>query len=90
MTTTPTLGGSAPRHASCVAEVPIFAGLSPEEQAGVARRARAVTLRDGEQFYGPGDARPRLGVVHRGRLKVTSLTADGHERLIRVLGPGDV
>lgn len=84
------LVASTPTHASCVAGVPIFAGLSPEEQARVARRARAVTLHDGERLYGPGDARPRLGVVHRGRLKVTSLTADGHERLIRVLGPGDV
>lgn len=81
---------ATPAHAPCVAEVPIFSGLSAQEQLEVARRARALTLRDGERFYGPGDARPRLGVVHRGRLRVTRLTADGRERLIRVLGPGEV
>ena len=79
-----------PRHAPCVAEVPIFSGLSAQEQLDVARRARAVTLHDGERFYGPGDPRPRLGVVHRGRLRVARVSADGRERLIRVLGPGDV
>lgn len=79
-----------PAHAPCVAEVPIFSGLRPEEQLEVARRARPTTLRDGERFYAPGDPRARLGVVHRGRLKVTRLGADGRERLIRVLGPGDV
>ena len=90
MTSTGTRPTPAPRHTPCVAEVPIFADLTADEQVEVARRARAVTLHDGERFYGPGDPRPRLGVVHRGRLKVTRLTADGKERLIRVLGPGDV
>ena len=77
-------------HATCVSTVPIFSGLDDHEQAEVARRARATTLRDGEWFQGPGDPEPRLGVVHRGRLRVTSLTADGRRRLLRVLGPGDV
>ena len=32
----------------------------------------------------------REDFVHRGRLRVTSQTADGRRRLLRVLGPGDV
>jgi CRP/FNR family transcriptional regulator len=70
--------------------VPVFAGLTPAEQLDVARLARPVRLHDGERLYGPGDPRPRLAVVHRGRLRVSRPTADGRDRVLRVVGPGEV
>ncbi|WP_347348799.1 Crp/Fnr family transcriptional regulator [Nigerium sp.] len=76
-------------HDRCVARVPIFAGLSEGDQDLVTGLARPLLLRAGEEAYaGSGDG-PRLLVVHAGRLTVYRPAADGGERLLRVLGPGD-
>ncbi len=68
--------------------VPIFAGLSAPDQERVAGVARPLHLAEGEVASQPGfDA--QLIVVHTGRLKISRLSADGSEQLIRVLGPGE-
>lgn len=75
---------------SCVARVPVFAGLSPEQQAEVARHVRPVTVAAGEQVVRAGGPSSRLFVVHEGQVKVSRTSAAGHETILRVLGPGDV
>lgn len=74
---------------SCVAIVPLFAGLTPEEQDEVAMHARPIRRSAGETIRQPGDDVSHLLVVHRGRLKVSHLSPGGQERLLRVLEPGD-
>lgn len=69
----------------CVARVPVFAALAPEDQARVAALARPTRLAAGEAT---GDE-PRLVVVHEGRLKITRVASGGTERIVRVLGPGE-
>lgn len=73
---------------TCVSRVPIFAGLSAQDQERVAALARPLHLREGEGASPPGSAAP-LMVVHTGQLKISRLSADGSEQLIRVLGPGE-
>lgn len=73
---------------SCVSQVPVFAGLSAHDQERVTGLARPILLGKGEVAYSPGTA-ARLIVVHTGRLKISRLSADGSEQLIRVLGPGE-
>lgn len=73
----------------CVARVPIFRGLSHEEQIGVSRLARPRQLAKGEALYLTGDPTSRLLIVHSGTVKITRTEAGGREHLIRVLGPGD-
>jgi CRP/FNR family transcriptional regulator len=68
----------------------VFAGLSGEQQAEVARRARPVTVAAGEALTRAGEPTSRLFVVHVGRVKVRHLTADGRESIVRVVGPGEV
>ncbi len=68
--------------------VPIFAGLSTLNQDRVAGLARPLHLGEGEVASQPGSA-ALLMVVHTGRLKISRLSADGSEQLIRVLGPGE-
>ncbi len=80
---------SHPPGTSCVAIVPLFAGLSPEEQDEVATYARPMRRRAGETIHQPGDDASHLLVVHKGRVKVSHLSAGGQERLLRVLEPGD-
>jgi CRP/FNR family transcriptional regulator len=72
-----------------VAIVPLFKGLSPEEQDEVATHARPIRRRRGEAIHRPGDDVSHLLVVHRGRVKISHLAANGHEQLLRVLEPGD-
>lgn len=73
---------------TCVARVPIFAGLSASDQVRVAALARPIRLSEGDLASSPtSDA--QLMVVHTGRLRISRLSADGAEHLIRVLGPGE-
>lgn len=74
---------------SCVAIVPLFQGLSPEEQDEIARHARPMRRRRGEAIHRPGDDVSHLLVVHRGRIRISHLAASGHEQVLRVLEPGD-
>ncbi len=73
----------------CVAVVPLFRELRHEEQVEVAGVARPRSLAKGEQVYGAGSDASQLLVVHTGRVKISRIAADGHEQIVRVLGPGD-
>src|SRR5665648_1265033 len=75
---------------TCVSRVPVFAGLSANDQQRVAGLARPTRVRAGEVAYSADDELSQLMVVHTGRLKIFRLSADGSEQLIRVLGPGEL
>ncbi|WP_291382837.1 Crp/Fnr family transcriptional regulator [Demequina sp.] len=74
---------------TCVARVPVFAGLSTADQQRVAGLARPRRLSDGETAYSADDEVAQLVVVHTGYLKIFRLAADGNEHLFRILGPGE-
>lgn len=69
--------------------VPLFQGLSYDEQLEVARVARPTRLDRLQQVYGARSDVSQLMVVHTGRVKISRTSPDGHEQIIRVLGPGD-
>ena len=73
----------------CVSRVPIFQGLSLEQQRDVATLARPTPVRRDERLYGAGEQVSQLLVVHSGRVKISRVDAAGHEQIVRVLGPGD-
>ncbi|GGK75164.1 Crp/Fnr family transcriptional regulator [Ornithinimicrobium pekingense] len=83
------------RHAAsaqedlCVARVPLFSGLTHDQQLEVAAVARPTRVDRGEQLYAAGSGISQLVVVHTGRVKISRLSADGHEQIVRVLGAGD-
>lgn len=74
----------------CVAQVPIFGRLGDGAQDQVASFARPRELDRGETLYRQGDAVAQLFIIHRGTAKMTRLRADGQERLVRSLEPGQV
>lgn len=80
---------SHPPGASCIPTVPLFGGLSVSEQREVAAYARPIRRASGEIIHRPGDAVSHLLVVHRGAVKISALSANGQERLLRVLEPGE-
>lgn len=72
----------------CVSRVPIFAGLSAEEQLEVHELARPRRLADGERVYAEGGPTASLFVVSSGRLRLARSSREGSEQLLRVLAPG--
>ena len=73
----------------CVARVPLFQALTHQEQVAVAALATPTTLERGERLYSAGDNVSQLMVVHTGLLKISRISADGQEQIIRVLEPGE-
>lgn len=74
----------------CVTRVPIFQGLSHEQQEHVASFIQPASFAKGETVSSPEQSVPRLLVMHSGQLKVSRLAANGKEQVLRVVGPGDV
>ena len=73
----------------CVALVPLFHGLTYDEQLEIAGVARPTQVAKGQRLYDAGSAVAQLMVVHTGRVKIARLSPEGHEQIVRVLGPGD-
>ena len=74
---------------TCVARVPVFASLSPDDQHRVEALARPTRLHAGQSAYSAADDVSQLMVLHTGRVKIVRLAADGSEQLVRVLLPGE-
>ena len=74
----------------CVTRVPIFQGLTRDEQYRVAQYARTVRVRKGEMVDAPGRQASRLLVMHGGQLKVSRTAANGQEQILRTVSDGDV
>ena len=74
----------------CVSRVPIFQGLTREEQLRVAEFVRPVHVAKGETVYSPGQSVSRLLVMHSGQLKVSHAAASGQEQILRTVTDGDV
>ena len=74
----------------CVSRVPLFQGLTREEQLRVAEFVRPVHVAKGETVYSPGQSVSRLLVMHSGQLKVSHAAANGQEQILRTVTDGDV
>lgn len=80
---------SAGANELCVSRVPLFQSLSYEQQLEVAGVAHAIHLDRAELSYSAASNNSQLLVVHTGRVKISRTNSNGHEQIIRVLGPGD-
>ncbi|MGC0142791.1 Crp/Fnr family transcriptional regulator [Pseudactinotalea sp. Z1732] len=77
------------RENLCVVQVPLFHGLSFDDQVKVADVATPTSVDAGEQVYAAGSDTSQLMVVHTGAVKVSRVDAEGREQILRVLGPGE-
>ena len=74
---------------SCVKKVPIFSGLNSEELTRIASIATTKELAKGEMLFLAGNKLDKLYVIHQGKIKISRLSEDGKEQVIRVLEQGE-
>jgi CRP-like cAMP-binding protein len=69
--------------------VPLFVGLDDEGLAEAAVGARLVRAAAGRAFFREGEPARLFYVLRSGRIKFTQISAEGHEVILRVIGPGE-
>jgi len=67
----------------------LFHGMSATDSQAVLRAAAHRTLRKGDALTRQGDPAAAFYLIERGYLKLTQLTAEGSEVIVRFVGPGD-
>ena len=72
-----------------LAAIPLFAGLSREQIAALARIGIRRTCRKGEHLFAEGDAGSGFYVVLSGRVKIFKVSAEGKEQILHFVGPGE-
>lgn len=74
---------------AALAAVPLFRGLTDEGLAAAAAGARLVRVAAGRNFFREGEAASQFYVLRKGRVKFTQISPEGHEVILRVIGPGE-
>jgi len=69
--------------------VPLFEGLSPDTLAEIVTLSYPKDTNAGEFFFNEGDQADEFHVLTAGRVKLTQLTPDGQQIVLRLIGPGD-
>ncbi|HWI60249.1 MAG TPA: Crp/Fnr family transcriptional regulator [Symbiobacteriaceae bacterium] len=68
----------------------LFSDLGEEELASLSALAVHRTVPAGTMLFAKGDPTPGLHLVERGAIKIFTVTADGAERIIDIIGPGEL
>lgn len=71
-------------------ELPLFCRLDEAELAQVMRHALATDAPRGSRIFAQGDVADRFYLLLRGWLKVSQVTPDGQQILVRIVNPGDL
>lgn len=66
----------------------LLSGLSPEQLERVSRHAARVRLDEGQLLFRQGDAAERFYLVLKGQVRLFRLSADGGEKVIEIVSPG--
>lgn len=69
--------------------MPLFKGLDDRALEAVAADARLARAAAGRAFFREGEPARAFYVLARGRVKFTQVSAEGHEVILRVIGPGE-
>ncbi len=67
----------------------LFAGLDEQQLARLKSKMRLLELPQGTQLFKQGEAASSFFVVVSGHLKLTRLSAEGSEKVIEVIHPGN-
>lgn len=68
---------------------PLFGGMKQEALEAAREAAYRRQVRQGEFFFYQDDPATTFYIVQEGRARLSQLTPEGHQMIIRYLGPGD-
>ena len=69
--------------------VRLFQGLAADVLTRIRAQAHTKSLGAGELFFTEGDPAEAFFVLTSGRVKLTQLTPEGHQIVLRIIGSGD-
>jgi CRP-like cAMP-binding protein len=72
-----------------LANVPLFKGLRGEVLVRIVDRSYPSQKKPGEFFFNEGEPAEEFFVLTGGRVKLTQVTPEGHQVVLRLAGPGD-
>jgi CRP/FNR family transcriptional regulator, cyclic AMP receptor protein len=68
----------------------LFSGLSPEERAAIAARARIRAVSAGETIFAIGSPGDQMMALLDGTIRISVPSAEGKELLLAIIQPGEV
>jgi CRP-like cAMP-binding protein len=71
-------------------QVRLFRDLGPGELQAVGRAAQQREVEVGQLFFRQGALADFVYVLHLGRVKLTQATPEGHQVVLRIMGPGEM
>jgi CRP-like cAMP-binding protein len=77
------------RGTNQLTHVPLFAGLPADTLRRIVGLAHSKQLPGGKLFFSEGDQAESFFMLTGGRVKLTQLTPEGHQIVLRLIGPGD-
>jgi len=81
---------SAPNVVMLLARTSLFAAMDESDRAAVADQMREVKFEPGRLIFARSDLGQSIYLLIEGRVRLSVLTPDGKELMLRHAGPGDV
>ncbi|MGE3177712.1 MAG: Crp/Fnr family transcriptional regulator [Vicinamibacterales bacterium] len=72
-----------------LAALPLFRGVPPDGLRRIQGLARPHKVRARQCFFNEGDAAKTFFVLTSGRVKLTQVTPEGHQVVLRIIGEGE-
>jgi CRP-like cAMP-binding protein len=76
-------------EALCITSVPVFKGMNEANLQQLQKVTRSRSFVKGEFIFREGERSETLFVVNEGLIKLTKISPDGKEQIVRLLFPGD-
>jgi CRP-like cAMP-binding protein len=80
---------SCSHKASCITSVPVFQGMNEMDLNQLQKVTRSRSFVKGDLIFREGDQSETLFVVNEGLIKLTKMSLEGKEQIVRLLFPGD-
>jgi CRP-like cAMP-binding protein len=74
---------------TCIGNLRVFENLKPEEMVALARVAGRKPCKKGQEVFAQGDPANRMFLLKAGRVKLSKITAAGHEITLDIRKAGD-
>jgi len=76
-------------ESSCITSVPVFKGMNEADLQQLQKVTGSKRFGKGEYIFRDGERSETLFVVKEGLIKLTKMSPDGKEQIVRLLFPGD-